>query len=212
MSPTTCTSCGSPLPAVPADQRHPEWCATCAARAAGAIPAGPPPSAPGPGWVPASPGGFGPPAPMAPMGPGVLVTRTRPLEAILLGVAAATIAGIAWWAAVATTKQQFVYGAVVVGILVGQAVLIGARKGGAGPAAIAIVASLAALVVAEYFIQRSLAIDNFHADLPLWMGFSTAREVVQEAVKEHPLTAVFWGISAVLAAVSAGSSTRRPIV
>ncbi|QXC63072.1 hypothetical protein KSP35_09980 [Aquihabitans sp. G128] len=208
MTPTTCSSCSSPLPAVAADQRRPDLCAACVARSSGAVP--PSTLPPVPSW-PVGPGAPGAP-PMGYGTPAALVTRTRVPDALLLGIAAAAIAGVAWWAVVATTKTTFTYGAIAVGILVGQAVLIGARKGGVVPALIAVAASLTALVVAEYFIQRTVAINDFNANVPLWLGFSTAKDIVREAVEDEPLTAVFWGVAAVAAALSAGSRTRRPIL
>ena len=141
-----------------------------------------------------------------------LVTKTRLLDGALVGVAMAALAGVGWWAVVALTKTQFVYGALVVGVVVGQAVLIGARKGGSGPAVVAGLACLTSLAVAEYFIQRSLAIQSLEADLPLWQGFATAFDVVRSSLQAEPLTGVFWAIAVLAAAVSAGSPARRPIL
>lgn len=141
-----------------------------------------------------------------------LVTATRLLDGIVVGMAMATIAGVAWWAAVAFTQFRFAYGAVVVGFVVGQGVLIGARKGGTLPAIVAGLACLTALAVAEYFIQRSLTIDTFHAELPLWQGLSTAVDVVRSSLEAEPITGIFWGMAVIAAMISAGSRTRRPIL
>ena len=141
-----------------------------------------------------------------------LVTKTRLLEGILVGVAMATLAGVGWWAVTALTKTQFVYGALAVGLVIGQAVLIGARKGGSGPGLVAGLACFTSLAVAEYFIQRSLAIQSLGADLPLWQGFSTAFEVVRSSLQAEPITGAFWAAAIVAAALSAGSARRRPIL
>ncbi len=141
-----------------------------------------------------------------------LVTKTRLLEGTLVGVAMAVLAGVGWWAIVALTKTPFAFGALVVGIVVGQAVLIGARKGGPGPALVAGLACLTSLAVAEYFIQRSLSIESLGADLPLWQGFSTAFDVVRSSLQAEPMTGAFWAVAVLAAAVNAISPARRPIL
>lgn len=220
MTATTCTRCGASLPAVAADQRHPDWCATCAARASGQLP--PAPLAPPPGPTGAGTWGGGPPAPGAPgappappgvgIGPPRLVVKTRLAEGVLVGVASAALAGALWWGVTATIERTFVYGAILVGVLVGQGVLLGARRGGPLPAVVAGTATLVALVVAEYFIQRSLAIDQLGVELPLWQGFSMAREVVSTTVEDDPVTGLFWLVAAVAAVVTTASPERRPVL
>lgn len=213
MTPTTCTRCGAPLPAVPADHRHPEWCAACAARASGAVAPAPalPPSAP----TGAGTWGGGPGAVAAPPVPGTfapMIVKLRLGEALIVGIAAAALGGLAWWASVAFTERQFVYAAIVVGLLVGQGVLIGARKGGVVPGIVAAALTLVALAVAEYFIQRSLAISNFGADVPLWLGFSPAREIVQGSLEDDPVGGLFWLLAAGAAALGAGRAAQRPVI
>lgn len=167
------------------------------------------------------PGGTNPPPPPGPTGgpppwnapstwgtpPGVrsAPTVTRWGDAILLAVASAFVGGLAWWAVVAYTKTQFVYGAIGVGILVGAATRLGARRNGIGAAVIAAVCTLVSLTVAEYFVQRTLAINDGLAGIPLWDGFGFFRDVIESGVEENPLTAVFW----LLAAGAAGFSAYR---
>lgn len=142
-----------------------------------------------------------------------MVTKVRPLDGVLVGIAAAALAGLAWWASVAFTENLFVYAAIIVGVVVGQGVLVGSRRGGIVPALLAGVFTLAALVVAQYFIERSLAISTFGAkDLPLWMGLSTAVDVVRSSVDGDPKIGLFWALSVVAALVSAGSRSRRPVL
>ncbi|HEX2576717.1 MAG TPA: hypothetical protein VHK88_10245, partial [Aquihabitans sp.] len=202
MPPTTCTRCAAPLPAVPADPHHPDWCAACAARAAGAV--GPVPAVPPAGPTGAGTWGGGPPAATAPLHL-PMVTRTRPLDALLVGLAAAVLAGLGWWA-VRTISDVVIYPAVLVGLLVGQGVFIGARRGGVLPALVAAVLTLAALVVSQYFISRSLAVADGADSVPLWLGFSTAREVVQADVEADVKLPLLWLASAVIAAVGAGAT------
>lgn len=141
-----------------------------------------------------------------------MVVRTRHVEALVVGAATAGVAGVAWWAAVSATEQQFFYLAIVLGLLVGHGTLLGARRGGVGPAAIAGLATLGALVVSEYFIQRSLAISRLGADVALWNGFSVAGDVVRDSLEVEPLAGLFWALAALAAvAVTAGRS-RRPVI
>lgn len=168
--------------------------------------------APPPGG-PASLPGWGP-APSAPSQPSFSTpTRriSRPLDGLLVGVAAAAIGGLLWWGAVALTERQFVYGAIVVGYIVGQGVLIGSRRGGPVPAVMALTSTLVALVVAEYFIQRSLAVSQFGADLELWLGWSVAVEVIETTISDDPITLLFWFLAAGVAGFVAGTS-REPLV
>ncbi len=199
MSTTTCTRCGNLVPAMGGDPRHPDWCPTCAARATGEVGPMPPTDTQAP---------FASVAPRVPLGLAPLPVRL--LEATVIGVAAAAVGGLAWWAICSTTERQFAYGAIVVGVLIGQAVLIGARRPNGAAALIAAVAALATFVVAEYFVQRSLAIKSTDASLPLWSGLSFARQVVTETVKDTPTTGLFWGVGVVAAAVS--SLRGRPVL
>jgi hypothetical protein len=209
--PPACASCGAPLPATAVDTANPDLCPTCAARNAHTTVASRMSSVPGP-----------PPPPVGSRGaaPGLrraLVVKARPLDGLLTGIAAAVIGGTAWWAVTSLTALQIPYLAIVVGLLVGQGVLIGARKGGIVQGIAAAVLCVLALAVAEYFIQRSLAIHDAHKAgsaiaLPLWQGFSFARHVVTDAVKGRALTAIFWGIGAVVAFAVTFDTKRRPVV
>lgn len=148
----------------------------------------PPPGAPGPSPSPQhpAPGTWGGPAPVR-----QVASTTRWLDAVLLAVASAAVGATAWWAVVGHSETQFVYGAIAVGFLVGVCTATGARRAGFGPAAIAAVCTLVALVVSEYFIQRTMAVREGY-DVPLWQGFSVAREVVETSIEEHGVTALFW--------------------
>lgn len=212
MTPTTCSLCGSPLPAVAADQRHPDWCPTCAARAAGDL--GPAPATgasvanaarPSNAWSGAVPTGT----------QGLLLLAPAPgryLEGALVGVASATLAGLAWWGVTAFTGVQFSYFAALLGLVVGNGVLIGTRRGGSVPALVAVVAVLAALAVSQYFIERSLAIEDLGADLPLWRDLTFARVLVTERLKSQPILGLSWLMAAVVALVSTSSPKRRAVL
>ncbi|MGI8756812.1 MAG: hypothetical protein ACR2MB_13335 [Acidimicrobiales bacterium] len=157
------------------------------------------------------------PPPPGALGPNVLVVKTRPVDALLTGIAAAALGGLAWWTVVAFTHREFPYLALVVGLLAGQGVLIGARKGGVVQGFLAALFCLAALLVAQYFVVRSITIQEaadrgISNSVPLWLGFSPARQVVTDSIRDHALTGVFFAIAVLAAAVSAGSSSQRPAV
>ena len=163
----------------------------------------PPPNAPGPRSGPGAPwhapSTWGTPAPAR---PAATAAGTRWADALLLAVAAAFVAGVAWWAVVAFTERQFVYGAIGVGAPVGWATATGARRRRVGPAAIAAGCTLVSLVIAEYFIQRTLAVNDGVTNVPLWDGFGWFRDVVDAGVEEYPLTVVFWVVGAGAAALT----------
>jgi len=215
MTPITCSRCGAPLPAVAADQRHPDWCPTCAARATGDI--GPAPvseSSTGHGMRPAASWGTPPPGPPPPL---VLQSAGRRyLEGAFVGLAVAGLGMFAVWAALSVTGHSWPLvvdiAATVLGVLVGQAVLIGTRRGGPVPALVAALAVLVPLVIAQYFIERSSAISLYNANLPLWQGFTFARKVVTDSITDHPLRGLGWAVAIVAAALCAGSTRRRALL
>lgn len=127
------------------------------------------------------------------------------------GIAGAFVAGLVWWGIVATTKYQVTIVAVGVGWVVAQAVLICCQQRNRVPLqAIAGVSTLVSLAVSEYFIQRTMFIqevgDRFGGvSVPLWDGFGPAREVVEESLRDDPLTGLFWLAAVVAAVVVAGT-------
>lgn len=163
------------------------------------VPAGSPYGAPAPGQMPPGTWGTAAPATNRPAG------TTRWGDAALLAVASAGIAGVLWWAAVAFTKTQVSWGAIGVGFLVGVATATGARRNNAGTATLAAACTLVALVVAEYFIRRTIAVNDGITGLPLWNGFGFFRQVVRESIDQDPLTLLFW----LLAVGAAGFTTFR---
>lgn len=135
----------------------------------------------------------------------------RVADGILVGMAAAALAGGVWWAVVALSARQFPYLAVLLGLLVGQGVLIGSRRGSLALGALAGVLTLGSLSIAQYFISRSLAISELGLDLPLWEGAGAAADVIRAAYQDDALTAMFVVLAAGCAAVAAGRSSARPV-
>ena len=221
MLPPSCARCGAPLPAVAADPTHPEWCAACAARALDTPGTVPPPV---PAVVARPTQATWPGAATAPTAPtgASLVVKTRPFDGILTGLAAATLGGLLWWAgatllAANTDFRQWHLGSIVVGLLVGQGVLIGSRRGGLVSGLLALVFSTVAALVAVYFIDRSIGIIALQdagrsSDVPLWLGFSNAKDLYQGYVDYERAKAGQWLLAPFLAVVIAGWPGRRPLV
>lgn len=209
MLPPSCARCGAPLPAVAVDPTHPEWCASCAARAAGTAIA-PPTVPPRPG-----PGAYGPTAStMTPGGAGT--GRVRMGDAALLGLAAAGLGGLLWWGvAVLTESELWHYGSALLGLVVGIGVMVGARRRGLGPSVLAVVLSAAAVPVAVYFIDRSLAIAaredaGISSSIPLWDGFGTAEDVIRSWIEGDRAKAAGWLLAPLVALVVTLVWRRRP--
>jgi hypothetical protein len=177
-----------------------------------APPPPPPPPAPRPPatWsTPTAP----PPGATVDFGPGVATTADHGSLglAVVGGIAGAFVAGLVWWGIVATTRAQITFVAIGVGWVVAQAVLVCCQQRNRVPLqAIAGVFTLVSLAVSEYFIQRTLFIKEYGdrldgVSVPLWDGFAVARETVEAAIREDPLTGLFWVAAIITAVVVAGS-------
>jgi hypothetical protein len=134
--------------------------------------------------------------------------RLRLGDGLLVGLAAAGLGGAAFWAiAVLAELAQWQYAAVVVGLLTGAGVALGARKPSLGGSVIAVVLSSLATIVAVYFISRSLAIISAEdagitTEIPLWLGWSDAKDAVQSWVDDDVAYAVGWALAPVAALVT----------
>lgn len=239
--PPSCARCGAPLPAVAADPKHPEWCAACAARALGAagpdVPPMAPPTGPPAGYagqppmaapVPPMPDAAGrssaaawssPPTAMVASAPGTgLVVKMRPFDGLLVGVAAAGIGAAIWWAiSTFSDIEQWSFLAIIVGLFVGQGVLIGSRRGGVVPALMALVISSIAVVVAVYFISHSFRVQSIEdagrtLDEPLWQGLSYAKDLVWGWVDFEPTKAAAWLLAPVVAVAMTVWPKARPLI
>jgi hypothetical protein len=170
----------------------------------------PPTTAPRPGS-----GAYGPTA--STMTPGATGTgRVRMGDAFLLGLAATGIGGALWWGlAVLTESELWHYGSAVLGLVVGIGVMLGARRRGLGPSALAVALSAAAVPVAVYFIDRSLTIAaredaGISSSIPLWDGFATAEDVIRAWVEGDGAKAAGWLLAPVVALVVTLVWRRRP--
>lgn len=219
--PPSCARCGAPLPAVAADPTHPEWCGACAARALDAP--GMPPSVPSTSARASQPPWGSPTtAPETGAGPGLLI-RTRVFDGILTGLAASAIAGAVWWGlatAIATSSpdfEQWHLGSILVGLIIGQGVLTGSRRGGLVSGLLALVFSSLTVLVTVYFIDRSQMIIGLtdagvSSDVPLWQGLSQARDVYQGWWDFDRSRPIMWLAGPLVAVLIAGWPGRRPLV
>lgn len=220
MLPPSCARCGAPLPAVAADPTHPEWCGACAARALDAP--GMPPSVPSAsGRTSQAPWNNPTTAPPPAEGAPVLV-KTRILDGLLTGIAASALAGALWWGvATAILKSDSSFepwhlGSIVVGLLVGEGVLTGSRKGGVASGLLALVLSAVTVAVTIYFIGRSgtviaLTDAGRTSDIPLWQGVEAFTDTYRSWWDYDRKWVGPWLIGPVVALVVAGWPGRRPI-
>ncbi len=137
---------------------------------------------------------------------------SRVADGVLVGMAGAALAGCVWWLVVAMTQRQFPYLSILLGALVGQAVLVGSRKGSATLAGLAGVLTLISLSISQYFIARSLAISELGLDVPLWDGAGNAMDVIKSAYQGDALTAVFVVLAAGVAVFSVIRRGARPAI
>lgn len=160
-----------------------------------------------------------PPTAMVANAPGRgLVVKMRPFDGLLVGVAAAGVGAAIWWAIAAFTDiEQWSFLAVIIGLFVGQGVLIGARRGGAVPAVLALVISSAAVLVAVYFITHSFQVQSVEdagrtLDVPLWQGAANAKDLVWGWVDGEPSKAAAWLLAPVVAVAMTVWPKARPLV
>ena len=153
-----------------------------------------------------------------PTGAPSLVVKTRVLDGALTGIASAAIAGGIWWAiATFANLEQWHLGAALVGLIVGQGVLIGSRKGGLVSGLLALVFSTLTVIVAVYFIDRSqtviaLADAGRSSDIPLWQGFGGLEDVYRGWWEFDKTRPAMWLLAPLIAVAIAGWPGRRPVV
>jgi hypothetical protein len=118
------------------------------------------------------------------------------LGGLLAGLVAAVIASAVWYGVVAVSHFQVGIVAVAVGFLVGQAVVLGARRRGSiALVAISVVLTLLALVVSEYLIVAHFVGQELGVEVELVQPPDFIASVVAESVQADPLTLVFWAIA-----------------
>lgn len=220
MSLPSCARCGAPLAATPTDPAHPEWCRTCATAALQGPPAAPTPP-------PTAFAGAPMPQPSVPTAAGALplgvdrptlVVRTRVLDGLIVGTATAVLAAVAWWAISSRTELEWwTFGAALVGLIIGQGVLLGARKGGVAPGIIAAILGVAVVALAVYFIDRSQTIaaltdDGRSSDIPLWQGATAFWDALKGWFDYDRTKTAGFLLAPLLALVIAVRPNARPLI
>jgi hypothetical protein len=124
---------------------------------------------------------------------------------IVYGVAAGIVGGGIWWAIVFFAHIQFIYGALGVGALIAYGVLEGIRIPGKSAAVIAGVIALLTVLMSEYFIVRSLAVQEISksgkaGSIPVWLGVTSAVRLIKIGIEDNPIAVGFWGITVFVAA------------
>jgi hypothetical protein len=120
--------------------------------------------------------------------------------ALVLGMGAAGVSTVLWYAMVVITNYQLGVVAIAVGWLVAQAVMRGAGgKRGPRLQALSVAGTVVAMALSEYlivhhFTARAL-VQQGYADLPLVLPWQTMVLLVIEGLKSDPLTLLFWGIA-----------------
>ena len=136
------------------------------------------------------------PAPTAPAGP---ATRADLIGGLAAGLVAAIVASAIWYAVVVVTGFQVGLVAIAVGFLVGQAVVLGARRRGSVVlVGASVVFTLLALAISEYLIVVHFVGLEFAADgltIEVLQPIDFIIEVVAESVQADPLTLLFWAIA-----------------
>jgi hypothetical protein len=120
------------------------------------------------------------------------------LGGLLAGTVAAVLATALWYAVVVISHYQLGIVAIVVGFLVGQAVVLGASKrGSVALVGISVLLTLVALFVSEYLIVANFVSQQLAPGETIELIQSPAImvEVVVESVKADPLTLAFWAIA-----------------
>ena len=115
--------------------------------------------------------------------------------AILLGLGAAVISSILWYAAVILTNYQLGVVAIAVGWIVAQAIMQGAGgKRGPRLQMLSVATTVLALVMSEYLVVPHFMVQEGYA-LPLFLPPEAMFALVVGGVKAEPATLVFWGIA-----------------
>lgn len=157
------------------------------------------------GWMPGGTAAAsidGPGFAAAPALPHAEPTPSRPASAsdilggLLAGIVAAVLATAIWYGVVAVSHFQVGIIAIAVGFIVGQGVVLGARRRGSVVlVAISVVLTLLALAVSEYLIVAHFVGQELGVQLDLVQPPDLIVGVVSESVQADPLTLVFWAIA-----------------
>lgn len=119
---------------------------------------------------------------------------------LVAGLAAAAVASLIWYGVVAITEYQLGLVALLVGWLVGKAVMLGAGgKRGISLQLMSVGITLPAMVLGEYFIVRHFIVEalkaNGESGFRLFLPVADMFEVVLEGIRIEPTTLLFWALA-----------------
>lgn len=116
---------------------------------------------------------------------------------VTMGVLAAAILGIAWYAVAVASGYQVSYLGVLLGAGVALSVARGANRGGFDVAAAAVAITVPAMAIIQYFVARHYlgAAVVGSENVPLWLGRDGISEMLDLYVKGSPRVLPFWGFS-----------------
>lgn len=116
------------------------------------------------------------------------------IGAVGLGLGAAIVSCLAWYAIVVLSKYQVGFVAVGVGWVVAQGVMFGAgRKRGMVPQVISAALTLVAMLLSEYFIIRYFYYEGI--SVPILLSLDEIWYLITLGIQEDPITLLFWGIA-----------------
>jgi hypothetical protein len=125
------------------------------------------------------------------------------IGALLLGVGAAVVCSLIWYAIVVASKYEVGLVAVLLGAGVGTAVKVGSgNKAHRGLQIASLVITLLAMLLSEYFIVRELilqaAVEAGYtvSDVPLLMPLGDMVEFIRVGIEANPVSILFWLIAA----------------
>lgn len=132
---------------------------------------------------------------------------------ILGGLVGAIIASAVWYAVVALTSWQIGLVALVVGFIVGKAVVFGAGGRGSIPlVAVSAAFTLVALVLSEYLIVYHFVTQEFGIDgiISVIQPLDFVISVALESLQADPLTLLFWAFAMFQSVAIPWSAMRTP--
>jgi hypothetical protein len=137
-------------------------------------------------------------APAPAFEPVLSIGESSLLGGLLGGIVGAIAATSLWYAVVALSGWQVGLVAIVVGLIVGYAVVFGAGGRGSIPLVlVSAVLTLAALVVSEYLIVYHFVAQTYGTEglTPIVQAPDFVAGVALESVQEDPVTLLFWGFA-----------------
>jgi len=120
--------------------------------------------------------------------------------AVLFGLGCALIAALVWYGVVVISNYQLGIVAVLIGWLVGQATMLGARrKRGLAVQVISVLSTAIAMLLSEYLIVRHFVVQSLaeegYTNIPLLLPVTLIVQLIIDGIKADPMTLLFWGIA-----------------